>query len=76
MAIMLVLLVAELLQLAVMLQLHPLTEQLEEQVQVLQDLVLQEKTVVHIIIFLVVAVAEVKLLKAQHQDLEQPLLVV
>jgi hypothetical protein len=64
-----------LLELALMLQLPPHMELLEEQVLGFKVLVLQVKTVVHIIIFLAVAVAEVNLLKDPHQDLEQLLLV-
>ena len=55
-----------LLELALMLQLHLHLELLEEQVRVFKDLVLQVKTVVRIIIFLVVEVEGDNLLKVHH----------
>ena len=68
--------VVELYQLEAVLHLHLHLELLEGQVRVFKDLVLQVKTVVHIIIFLVVEVGVDKLLKVQHLHLDQPQLAV
>ena len=68
--------VVELELLEQVLHLHLHLELLEEQVQVFKDLVLQVKTVVHIIIFLVVVQVEVNPSKVRHLDLDQPQLVV